>query len=98
MGYGRRTMCASVDGSEALEVAWRERPDLVLLDVGLPKLSGVDVCRALKTSPSPQHVILITGDAQSYPLLSSALSSLSRESSPVIAGLNLNLAVSPEAL
>jgi CheY-like chemotaxis protein len=44
-------------------VAWRERPDLVLLDVGLPKLSGVDVCRALKTSPSPPHVILITGDA-----------------------------------
>ena len=54
----------AVDGSEALEVAWRERPDLVLLDVGLPKLSGVDVCRALKTSPSPPHVILITGDAQ----------------------------------
>ena len=53
----------AVDGSEALEVAWREHPDLVLLDVGLPKLSGVDVCRALKTSPSPPHVILITGDA-----------------------------------
>jgi CheY-like chemotaxis protein len=53
----------AADGSEALEVAWRERPDVVLLDVGLPKLSGVDVCRALKTSPSPPHVILITGDA-----------------------------------
>lgn len=53
----------AVDGCEALEVAWRERPDVVLLDVGLPKLSGVDVCRALKTSPSPPHVILITGDA-----------------------------------
>lgn len=53
----------AVDGSEALEVAWRERPDVVLLDVGLPKLSGVNVCRALKTSPSPPHVILITGDA-----------------------------------
>jgi CheY-like chemotaxis protein len=53
----------AADGSEALEVAWRERPDLVLLDVGLPKLSGVDVCRALKTSPEPPHVILITGNA-----------------------------------
>jgi CheY-like chemotaxis protein len=53
----------AVDGSEALEMAWRERPDVVLLDVGLPKLSGFDVCRALKTSPSPPHVILITGDA-----------------------------------
>lgn len=53
----------AVDGSEALDVAWRERPDVVLLDVGLPKLNGIDVCRALKTSPSPPHVILITGDA-----------------------------------
>lgn len=53
----------AVDGSEALETAWRERPDLVLLDVGLPKLSGFDVCRALKTSPAPPHIILITGDA-----------------------------------
>lgn len=54
----------AVDGSEALDVAWREHPDVVLLDVGLPKLSGIDVCRALKTSPTPPHVILITGDAQ----------------------------------
>lgn len=53
----------AADGSEALEVAWRERPDVVLLDVGLPKLSGVDVCRALKTNPEPPRVILITGDA-----------------------------------
>jgi CheY-like chemotaxis protein len=53
----------AADGSEALEVAWRERPDLVLLDVGLPKLSGVDVCRALKTSPQPPRVLLVTGDA-----------------------------------
>ena len=53
----------AADGSEALEVAWREHPDVVLLDVGLPKLSGIDVCRALKTNPSPPRVLLITGDA-----------------------------------
>ena len=58
---GARLVEAS-DGSEALEMAWRERPQVVLLDVGLPKLSGVDVCRALKTNPSPPAVILITGD------------------------------------
>lgn len=51
------------DGSEAIEVAWREHPDLVLLDVGLPKLSGLDVCRALKTNPEPPRVLLITGDS-----------------------------------
>jgi len=54
----------AMDGSEALEVAWRERPDLVLLDVGLPKLSGIDVCRALKTNPEPPRVLLITGNAE----------------------------------
>jgi CheY-like chemotaxis protein len=53
----------AADGSEAIEVAWREHPDLVLLDVGLPKLSGLDVCRALKTSPEAPRVLLITGDA-----------------------------------
>lgn len=52
----------AADGSEALEVAWRERPDVVLLDVGLPKLSGVDVCRALKTNPDPPRVLLMTGN------------------------------------
>lgn len=53
----------AADGSEAVEAAWRERPDLVLLDVGLPKLSGIDVCRALKTNPQPPRVLLITGNA-----------------------------------
>ena len=54
----------AADGSEALEAAWREHPDVVVLDVGLPKLSGIDVCRALKTNPIAPHVILITGNAQ----------------------------------
>jgi DNA-binding response OmpR family regulator len=52
----------SSDGTDALEIAWRERPDLVLLDVGLPMLSGIDVCRALKTHLPPPRVLLITGN------------------------------------
>lgn len=56
-------MCEAADGSQALEVAWRERPSLVLLDVALPKLSGIDVCRALKTNPEPPVVLLLTGNA-----------------------------------
>ena len=53
----------AADGSEALEAAWREQPDLVLLDVGLPKLSGTDVCAALKTNPHAPLVLLMTGNA-----------------------------------
>jgi CheY-like chemotaxis protein len=50
------------DGEAALELSWHERPDLVVLDVGLPGLSGVDVCRAVKTHLPPPHVMLITGN------------------------------------
>jgi two-component system response regulator RegX3 len=38
----------AVDGAEALEMFDRVNPDLVLLDVMLPKISGVDVCRQLR--------------------------------------------------
>jgi CheY-like chemotaxis protein len=50
------------DGNQALEVAWDARPELVVLDVGLPMLSGIDVCRGLKTHLPPPKVILITGN------------------------------------
>ena len=52
----------SADGTEALEIAWHERPELVVLDVGLPLLSGIDGCRALKTHLPPPRVMLITGN------------------------------------
>jgi len=39
---------AAADGAEALEVARRERPDLIILDIMLPKLSGFEVCRILR--------------------------------------------------
>jgi CheY-like chemotaxis protein len=52
------------DGGDAVDAAWRERPDLVLLDIGLPTLNGLDVCRALKTNPEAPRVLLITGNAE----------------------------------
>jgi two-component system, OmpR family, response regulator RegX3 len=49
----------AVDGAEALEMFDRVRPDLVLLDVMLPKLSGIEVCRQLrKKSQTP--IIMVT--------------------------------------
>jgi two-component system, OmpR family, KDP operon response regulator KdpE len=52
----------AADGTEALELAWQRRPEIVVLDVGLPLLSGIDVCRALKTHLPPPRVLLITGN------------------------------------
>jgi two-component system response regulator RegX3 len=47
------------DGAEALEVFDAVQPDLVLLDVMLPKLSGIDVCRELRTR-TKVPIIMVT--------------------------------------
>jgi CheY-like chemotaxis protein len=36
------------DGKQALALAERQRPDVILLDIGLPKLNGYDVCRSMR--------------------------------------------------
>lgn len=50
------------DGVEALEKFEQTQPDLVLLDVMLPKLSGIDVCRQIRTS-SDVPIIMVTAKA-----------------------------------
>ena len=40
------------DGEEALATARETRPDLILLDIMMPKLDGIEVCRRLKADPS----------------------------------------------
>ncbi len=54
------------DGEEALARATRQRPDLILLDVILPKKNGYQVCRQLKASAETKQipVILVTSRVQ----------------------------------
>lgn len=47
------------DGAEALESARNERPDLILLDVMLPKLDGYRVCRLLKFDQKYKEIPII---------------------------------------
>jgi two-component system OmpR family response regulator len=48
----------AVDGAEALDVARREKPDLIVLDIMLPKLSGFEVCRILRKDMTVPIVML----------------------------------------
>lgn len=50
------------DGATALELVARERPDLVLLDVVMPRLDGIEVCRRIKADPANRllPVVLVT--------------------------------------
>jgi len=49
----------AVDGQEALEKARKEAPDLILLDVMLPKLDGYRVARMLKFDENYKHIPII---------------------------------------
>jgi DNA-binding response OmpR family regulator len=48
-------------GADALEVVHRRRPDVILLDVGLPDFSGLDVLKLVRQLQASIPVILITG-------------------------------------
>jgi len=54
------------DGDEALEVAEREHPDLILLDVNMPRKDGYEVCRILREREdlAATKVIMLTAKGQ----------------------------------
>ena len=47
------------DGDEALAKSEEHRPDLILLDIGLPGMSGYDVCRAIRQRPWGRGVVIV---------------------------------------
>jgi CheY-like chemotaxis protein len=47
------------DGVEAIEAVEKHRPDVVLLDIGLPKLNGLDVCRRVREQPWGKDIVVI---------------------------------------
>jgi two-component system alkaline phosphatase synthesis response regulator PhoP len=62
---GYSVICA-VDGQEALDKARKEQPDLIILDLMLPKIDGYKVCRMLKFDEKYKQIpiILFTARAQ----------------------------------
>ncbi len=47
------------DGLEAVEVASEFRPDVVLLDLGLPKLDGYEACRRIRQQPGGSDMVIV---------------------------------------
>jgi CheY-like chemotaxis protein len=66
-GWGY-TVLTAADGCEALSVAEREQPDLILLDIAMPKLNGMEACVQLRERPTTRNIriiILTAYDTQS---------------------------------
>jgi len=47
------------DGPQALEIVRKQKPDLILLDVMMPRMSGFEVCRKLKNDPKTSDIPVI---------------------------------------
>ena len=55
------------DGEEALAAFKRDEPDVALLDIGMPRLSGLDVARAIRSLPAGQRAIMIAITGRGHP-------------------------------
>lgn len=65
-GSDGREVITAQDGRTAVEMARREHPDVIFLDILLPRLDGIEVCRALKDDPvtSGIKIVMVTALAQ----------------------------------
>ena len=53
------TLLKATDGEEALDMAIREQPDLIIMDMQLPKMSGLEVTRKLRETLAFNHTLII---------------------------------------
>ena len=60
-------------GLQALHLAQRWKPDIVVLDINLPEMSGLDICRALKSNPRTCAISIVFCSGESH-LAAEALS------------------------
>lgn len=62
---GMKTISA-VNGFDAVQKVYQEVPDLIVLDIEMPKMSGYQVCRLLKSDPMTQHIPIIILTSKTY--------------------------------
>jgi CheY-like chemotaxis protein len=55
----------AANGAEAIEKAEFEKPDLILMDLDLPDISGIDAAKAVKENPNTAHIPIVAQSAWS---------------------------------
>lgn len=56
LNFAGHQVVATSNGEEALQAIHTEMPELVLLDVRMPRMTGYEVCREVKADPLTQHI------------------------------------------
>jgi two-component system, NarL family, response regulator DesR len=54
----------ATNGDEAIRLAEAHSPDVVLMDIGMPGLDGIDATRAIRARDAGQHVVIYTGSGE----------------------------------
>ncbi len=57
--FGGFTVVQAANGAEAVEQALKELPDLILMDVRMPKMTGYEACRQMKTIPEVRDIPVV---------------------------------------
>ncbi len=88
---GEHAVSEATNGEEALRMARKQQPDLLLLDVRMPRMDGVEVCKRLKAEPQ-------TADIKIVILIALAQDHMRREAETAGADLFLVKLFKPNAL
>jgi two-component system alkaline phosphatase synthesis response regulator PhoP len=57
--FGGFSVVQAANGAEAVEQAQKELPDLILMDVRMPKMTGYEACRQMKTMPELRDIPVV---------------------------------------
>lgn len=59
LGYAGHEVTATTDGEEAYQTVQQLLPDLVLLDVRMPRMTGYEACELIKANPKTSHIPVV---------------------------------------
>ena len=57
--FAGHDVVTAINGEEALDKTFQENPDLVLLDVRMPRMTGYETCRRIKADKNTQHIPVV---------------------------------------